>query len=223
MFESVEQRFSNLGTKRSLIGESKVDISTLECGTSREVWLDLENGGKLSGSIRVSFVIGRRVITNDVLGDPIVAARRNGFVEKYGVWNSLRIHRGDNVGALIVHVYKATGLDIDLLRRKPSSFVSKSFSRFGFLKKFQGNTGSGINTDEVFWLSVFFVFHLRVIFFFQVRLNLGKIHVETLIDPQSVDPEWNQTFTFPVKDIHDVLEISVENHFDHHHHDSKSI
>ncbi|KAM4733529.1 multiple C2 and transmembrane domain-containing protein 2 isoform 2-T2 [Anableps anableps] len=40
-------------------------------------------------------------------------------------------------------------------------------------------------------------------------IELGNCKLQTHTVNRSVNPEWNKTFTFPVKDIHDVVEVTV--------------
>ncbi|XP_055350510.1 multiple C2 and transmembrane domain-containing protein 1-like [Paramacrobiotus metropolitanus] len=112
------------GAKRAVLGTAQISIAHLQVGKPEDIWLDMENDGELCGCLHVSVLIGKRCLTVDRLGDPIIGQRRLSFLEKFHIRNTMTLSRNDNVGVLIIKVFKATGLSEDIQKNKQGVFCS---------------------------------------------------------------------------------------------------
>lgn len=150
--------------KGDFMGRCSIDVGGLEPETTHSVWQELEDGaGSLFLLITVSGTQGMSSVSDLTTHDPVGAIARNRAVlVRYGLIHSF--HDWDDVGHLVVKVFKAQGLASADLGGKSDPFCV---------------------------------------------LELVNSRLQTHTEYKTLSPEWNKIFTFKVKDIHSVLELTV--------------
>ena len=133
-----------------------------------ELWLDVKDGQEITGTLRLSFTLGKRWLSINAVRDEKLLAQQRHFYEKFHLRNTLRLTADDDVGVVVVKIIRAEN-------------ISHSTAT---------NRNTGI--------------------FCSVQLTNSRL--DTFISESSADPEWNCVFTFPVKDIHTELFISLWHH-----------
>ncbi|KAH9370049.1 hypothetical protein HPB48_001926 [Haemaphysalis longicornis] len=153
--------------KGDFMGRCCIDLSSLEPETTHSVWQELEDGAgslflllTISGSTLGSSSCVSDLTAYDASGN--AAARQRALRARYGLLQSF--YDWDDVGHLIVKVYKAQGLASADLGGKSDPFCV---------------------------------------------LELVNSRLQTHTEYKTLSPEWNKIFTFKVKDIHSVLELTV--------------
>lgn len=150
--------------KGDFMGRCSIDIGNLEPETTHSVRQELEDGaGSLFLLITVTGSQGLSSVSDLNAHDSLGAvARRKAIRAKYGLIHSF--YDWDDIGHLIVKVYKAQGLASADIGGKSDPFCV---------------------------------------------LELVNSRLQTHTEYKTLSPEWNKIFTFKVKDIHSVLELTV--------------
>ncbi|XP_077514652.1 multiple C2 and transmembrane domain-containing protein-like isoform X3 [Amblyomma americanum] len=153
--------------KGDFMGRCSIDLSSLEPETTHSVWQELEDGAgslflllTISGSTQGSTSCVSDLTVYEAMGG--ATGRAKALKARYGLLHSF--YDWDDVGHLIVKVYKAQGLASADLGGKSDPFCV---------------------------------------------LELVNSRLQTHTEYKTLSPEWNKIFSFKVKDIHSVLELTV--------------
>ncbi|XP_028968713.1 multiple C2 and transmembrane domain-containing protein 1 [Galendromus occidentalis] len=152
----------DFGGRNDFMGRCSIDLKSLEPETTHPIWQELENGaGRIFLLITISGTQGSSSVSDLATYEPS-AAQRDAIASKYNFKNSL--HNVNDVGFLVVKVFKAMGLTAADLGGKSDPFCV---------------------------------------------LELVNARLQTHTEYKTLCPEWNKIFTFKVRDIHSVLELTV--------------
>uniref|UniRef100_A0AC34RPM4 C2 domain-containing protein n=1 Tax=Panagrolaimus sp. JU765 TaxID=591449 RepID=A0AC34RPM4_9BILA len=216
----------------TIIGKCSIDLKEFEREKTEENWYQLEDD---CGSILLLMTIsGTSVSTGTVADLNDYVGNRNDIVNKYGLNRSLNNIK--DVGHLTVKVFRAENLasaDINgkndcgsILLLMTISGTSVSTGTVADLNDYVGNRNDIVNKYGLnrSMNNIKDVGHLTVKVFRAENLASADINgksdpfcvlelvnarLQTHTEYKTLNPVWNKLFTFAVKDIHEVLEVTV--------------